>query len=86
VPGVYAGLIDKFPFGQVFGKGLTIKCGQTHAHRYLKPLLALIEEGKIDPSAIITHRMRLDEAPHGYEIFQKKEDECVKIVLKPGMN
>jgi threonine dehydrogenase-like Zn-dependent dehydrogenase len=83
VPGVYAGLIDKFPFGQVFAKALTIKCGQTHAHRYLRPLLERIEKGEIDPSAIITHRMKLDDAPHGYDIFQHKEDGCVKVVLTP---
>jgi threonine dehydrogenase-like Zn-dependent dehydrogenase len=83
LPGVYAGLIDKFPMGQAFGKGLTFKMGQTHAHRYLRPLLERIEKGEIDPAAIITHRMSLDEAPHGYKIFREKQDGCVKIVLKP---
>jgi threonine dehydrogenase-like Zn-dependent dehydrogenase len=83
LPGVYAGLIDKFPMGQAFGKGLTFKMGQTHAQKYLRPLLARIENGEIDPAAIITHRMSLDEAPHGYKIFREKQDGCVKIVLKP---
>ncbi|MBA2635100.1 MAG: glutathione-dependent formaldehyde dehydrogenase [Sphingomonas sp.] len=83
LPGVYAGFIDKFPMGQAFGKGLTFKMGQTHAHRYLRPLLERIEQGEINPAAIITHRMSLDEAPHGYKIFREKQDGCVKIVLKP---
>ncbi len=83
LPGVYAGFIDKFPMGQAFGKGLTLKMGQTHAQRYLRPLLERIEKGEINPGAIITHRMSLDEAPHGYKIFREKKDGCVKIVLKP---
>jgi len=83
VPGVYAGLIDKFPMGQLFAKGCRLVGGQTHAHRYVQPLLERIERGEIDPAAIITHRMRLDEAPHGYSIFQKKQDRCIKIVLTP---
>lgn len=83
VPGVYGGLLDKVPFGAAFSKGLTFKMGQTHMHRYLRPLLERIEHGDIDPSFVITHRMRLDEAPHGYEIFKKKQDSCIKIVLKP---
>jgi threonine dehydrogenase-like Zn-dependent dehydrogenase len=81
VPGVYAGLVDKFPFGQAFAKGLTFRMGQTHAHRYLRPLLRRIESREIDPAAIITHRMHLDDAPHGYEIFQKKQESCIKVVL-----
>ncbi len=83
IPGVYGGLLDKVPFGAAFSKGLTFKMGQTHMHRYLRPLLDRIEHGDIDPSFVITHRMRLDEAPHGYEIFKKKQDSCIKIVLKP---
>ncbi|MDQ4078563.1 MAG: glutathione-dependent formaldehyde dehydrogenase [Chloroflexota bacterium] len=83
IPGVYAGFIDKIPMGAAFNKGLTFKMGQTHVHRYLRPLLERIRQGEIDPSYIITHRMSLDEAPHGYEIFQEKEDNCIKIVLKP---
>ena len=83
VPGVYGGLIDKFPMGAVVNKALTIKSGQTHVHRYMRPLLDRIEKGEIDPTFIITHHMRLDEAAKGYEIFTKKEDECVKIILRP---
>ncbi len=81
--GVYIGLIDKMPWGMAFGKGLTFKMGQTHAHRYMRPLLEKISSGEIDPSEIITHRMRLDEAPEAYKIFGNKEDNCVKVVLRP---
>jgi threonine dehydrogenase-like Zn-dependent dehydrogenase len=83
VPGVYAGFLDKVPFGAVVNKALTIKSGQTHVQRYMKPLLQRIENGEIDPSFVITHRMGLSEAPKGYEIFTKKRDECIKIVLNP---
>ena len=86
VPGVYGGFIDKVPFGSIVNKALTIKSGQTHVHRYMRPLLERIENGEIDPSFIITHRIRLDEAPLGYEVFRNKEDECVKVVMKPGMD
>jgi threonine dehydrogenase-like Zn-dependent dehydrogenase len=81
--GVYGGFIDKIPFGAAFNKGLTLKMGQTHVHRYLRPLLERIERGDIDPSFVITHQMRIDEAPYAYQIFRDKQDECVKIVLKP---
>ena len=60
-----------------------MKTGQTHVHRYLQPLMQLIENGKIDPSLIITHKMSLDEAPHGYDIFRNKKDGCVKVVMNP---
>ena len=83
VPGVYIGLVDKFPLGQAFAKGLTLRMGQTHVHRYLKPLLGRIERGEVDPSAIITHPMSLDDAARGYEIFQKKQNDCIKVVMKP---
>jgi threonine dehydrogenase-like Zn-dependent dehydrogenase len=83
VIGVYGGLVDKFPMGAVMNKGLTIKTGQCHVHRYMRPLLERIQRGEIDPTFVITHRLQLDEAPHGYDIFNNKEDECVKIVLKP---
>ncbi|MBA3945910.1 MAG: glutathione-dependent formaldehyde dehydrogenase [Herpetosiphonaceae bacterium] len=83
IPGVYGGMLDKVPFGAAFGKGLTFKMGQTHVHRYLHPLLERIQKGEIDPSFVITHRMKLDEAPHGYAIFKNKQDNCIKIVLKP---
>src|SRR2546421_5571081 len=83
VPGVYGGFLDKLPFGAAFAKGLTFRMGQTHVHRYLRPLLERIERGEIDPSFVITHRLSLDDAPHGYDIFKHKEDGCIKIVLKP---
>ncbi len=83
VPGVYGGLIDKFPMGAVMNKGLTIKTGQTHMLRYMKPLLALIEQGRIDPSFIITHRGRIEDGPRLYQTFRDKQDECVKCVLQP---
>jgi threonine dehydrogenase-like Zn-dependent dehydrogenase len=83
VAGVYGGFIDKMPFGSVMNRSLTIKTGQTHVHRYLGPLLERIQQGQIDPSFVITHRMRLDEAPDGYEIFNHKQDECIKVVLTP---
>jgi threonine dehydrogenase-like Zn-dependent dehydrogenase len=83
IPGVYGGFLDKLPFGAAFNKGLTLKMGQTHMHRYMRPLLERIEHGDIDPSFVITHTMPLAEAAHGYEIFKKKEDNCIKIVLHP---
>jgi threonine dehydrogenase-like Zn-dependent dehydrogenase len=83
VPGVYGGLLDKFPFGTVVNRSLTIKSGQTHVQRYMRPLLERIQAGEIDPSFIITHRLPLDEAPHGFEIFNNKQDECMKVVLTP---
>ncbi|MGI9114488.1 MAG: glutathione-dependent formaldehyde dehydrogenase [Chthoniobacterales bacterium] len=86
VPGVYGGLLDKFPMGAVVNKALTVKSGQTHVHRYLRPLLQRIERREIDPSYIITHHLSLEDAPKGYDIFCNKEDECVKVVLKPGSN
>ena len=83
-PGVYGGLLDKVPFGAVFSKALTIKTGQTHMHRYMRPLLERVEAGEIDPSFIITHRFHLDEAPHAYEMFRDKENGCIKVVLQPS--
>ncbi len=83
VPGVYGGVVDKLPVGSFMNRSLTLKSGQTHVQRYLKPCLERIEKGEIDPSFLITHRMSLDEAPRAYEMFQEKEDECVKVVLKP---
>ncbi len=84
VPGVYAGLIDKVPFGAVFGKGVTVKMGQTHMHRYLRPLLRLVEEKKIDPSFVVTHRLPLSQAPEAYAKFADKQDGCIKVVLDPA--
>lgn len=83
VPGVYTGFVDKMPMGAFMNKGLTMKTGQTHVHRYFRPLLERIQNGEIDPSYIITHRLKLEDAPHGYEIFKHKKDNCIKIVLKP---
>jgi len=83
VPGVYGGFLDKIPFGAAFSKGLTFKMGQTHVHKYLRPLLELVQQGRIDPSFVITHRLRLDDAPQGYETFKNHEDNCIKIVMKP---
>jgi threonine dehydrogenase-like Zn-dependent dehydrogenase len=82
VIGVYAGFIDKFPMGSLMNRSLTIRAGQCHVQRYLKPLLELIERGAIDPSFVITHRMKLEDAPHGYDIFLHKQEECVKVVLR----
>jgi threonine dehydrogenase-like Zn-dependent dehydrogenase len=84
IPGVYGGFLDKLPFGAVVNKALTIKTGQTHVQRYLKPLLDLIEQGRIDPSFVISHTMPLDKAPEAYAMFRDKQDECIKVVLKPG--
>ena len=83
VAGVYGGFIDKFPMGAIVNRSLTIRSGQTHVHRYMRPLLERMRKGQIDPSFVITHRMRLDDAPEAYEIFNDKEDECMKVVLTP---
>ena len=84
IPGVYGGWLDKFPLGAAFAKGLTLKMGQTHMHRYMPRLLDHIERGNIDPSFIITHRVGLEDAPEMYEAFRAKEDACVKVVMTPG--
>jgi threonine dehydrogenase-like Zn-dependent dehydrogenase len=84
VPGVYGGFLDKVPFGSIVNKALTIRTGQTHVQRYLKPLLELIEQGRIDPSFVISHVLPLEQAPQAYAMFRDKEDECIKVVLKPG--
>src|SRR5205085_5985319 len=81
IPGVYGGLLDKIPMGAAFGKGLTMKMGQTHVHRYLPHLLERIRRAEIDPSYVITHRLRLDDAPSAYKTFRDKEDGCIKVVL-----
>ncbi len=83
VPGVYGGFIDKVPFGSVMNRSLTIKTGQTHVHRYLRPLLARIERGELDPRFVITHRLSLDDGPEAYAMFTKKQHECIKVVLRP---
>ncbi|HVT49697.1 MAG TPA: zinc-dependent alcohol dehydrogenase [Vicinamibacterales bacterium] len=83
IPGVYGGMLDKVPIGAAFAKGLTMRMGQTHVHRYLQPLLALIEQGAIDPSFVVSHRLPLDRAPDGYRMFLEKVDDCTKVVLTP---
>jgi len=83
VIGVYGGVVDMFPAGALMNKGLTIKSGQCHVHRYMKPLYERIKNGDIDPTFIITHRLELGKAPEAYETFKHKQDECVKVVLKP---
>jgi len=83
IPGVYVGSVDKFPLGVAFAKGLTLKMGQTHVQRFTKPLLDLIETGAIDPSFIITHRVKLADGPAAYQTFKNKEDDCVKVVMTP---
>jgi threonine dehydrogenase-like Zn-dependent dehydrogenase len=83
IPGVYGGFIDKVPFGAIVNKALTVRSGQTHVQRYLRPLLERVMNGEIDPSFVVTHRLPLEEAPRAYDMFMKKENECVKVVLKP---
>ena len=84
IPGVYGGFIDKVPMGAAFNKGLTLKMGQTHVHKYLPRLLRQIDNGDIDPSFVITHRVPLERAPEMYYTFREKKDGCVKVVLKPN--
>ena len=79
--GVYAGFVDKFPLGAMMNRGLTIKAAQCHVHRYMKPLLERIERGEIDPSFVVSHRMNLNEAAQGYDMFMHKQDEVMKIVM-----
>ncbi|OLV18252.1 zinc-dependent alcohol dehydrogenase [Deinococcus marmoris] len=83
MPGVYGGLVDKLPLGAAFSKGLTLKMGQTHTHRYVRPLLGRIQEGEIDPSFVITHRAPLSKGPELYKTFREKHDGCIKVVLDP---
>jgi threonine dehydrogenase-like Zn-dependent dehydrogenase len=84
IPGVYGGFLDKIPFGSIMNRALTLKTGQTHMQRYMQPLLERIERGEIDPSFIITHRLRLQDAPGAYKTFRDKQDECIKVVLNPN--
>ncbi len=80
--GVYAGFMDKFPIGALMNRGLTIKTGQCHVHRYMKPLLERIERGEIDPSFVVSHHMNLDDAPKGYAMFNDKLDDVMKIIMR----
>ena len=84
VPGVYGGFLDKFNFGAAFGKGLTLKMGQTHMHKYMPRLLSAVEEGKIDPSFVISHKLKLSEAPTAYANFNTEKDTWRKVVLSPN--
>ena len=83
IPGVYGGFLDKVPFGSIVNKALTVRSGQTHVQRYLKPLLQLVEEKKIDPSFVITHRCGLEDGPKMYDTFKAKKDGCIKVVMHP---
>ena len=83
IPGVYIGYADKIPLGTIMNKGLTIKTGQTHVHKYVPRLLDFIRQGKIDPSFVITHKVPLDKAPEMYKTFRDKKDGCIKVVLQP---
>jgi threonine dehydrogenase-like Zn-dependent dehydrogenase len=81
IPGVYGGLLDKIPFGAAFGKGLTMKMGQTHTQRYMKPLLDRILKDEIDPSFVISHRIKIEQGPDAYKTFHQDKDECVKVII-----
>ncbi|MFO7321260.1 MAG: zinc-dependent alcohol dehydrogenase [Chloroflexota bacterium] len=85
IPGVYGGFLDKIPMGAAFNKGLTMRMGQTHVHRYVQPLIERIQHGEIDPAFVITHHVPLEKAPEMYKTFRDKKDSCIKVVLKPGM-
>ncbi|HEY0868603.1 MAG TPA: zinc-dependent alcohol dehydrogenase [Fimbriimonas sp.] len=84
IPGVYGGIIDGVNFGSAFNKGLTFKMGQTHVQKYMQPLMERVQRGDIDPSFVISHQASLEEAPKMYETFKWKQDECMKVVMKPA--
>jgi threonine dehydrogenase-like Zn-dependent dehydrogenase len=84
IVGVYGGFMDKFPIGSIMNRSLTIKTGQTHVQRYMRPLLERIQNGDIDPTFVITHTLPLEQAAHGYDLFKHKRDDCEKVILKPG--
>ena len=83
MPGVYGGFADAIPLGAIMQKGLTVRTGQTHVQKYTQPLLDMIQEGKIDTTFLISHRLSLSEGPDGYKGFKEKQDEFTKVVLKP---
>jgi threonine dehydrogenase-like Zn-dependent dehydrogenase len=83
IPGVYGGMADKFPIGALMEKGLSVKSGQTHVQKYMPELLKLILDGKLDTTFLISHRLPLEEAPHGYKIFKEQQNDVTKVVLKP---
>jgi threonine dehydrogenase-like Zn-dependent dehydrogenase len=84
IPGVYGGLLDNVPFGALMNKGLTVRTGQTHVNRWADDLLRRIEEGQIDPSFVITHKVSLGDGPKMYKTFREKLDGCVKVFLRPN--
>jgi threonine dehydrogenase-like Zn-dependent dehydrogenase len=84
IPGVYGGMADKFPLGALMEKGLTVKTGQTHVQRYTHELLKRVLDGEIDTTFLISHRLPLEDAAHGYKLFKDQPNETTKIVLKPG--
>jgi threonine dehydrogenase-like Zn-dependent dehydrogenase len=83
VIGAYGGLTDKFPAGAFMNRSLTLRAGQCHVQRYMRRLLGHIESGELDPPRVITHRLPLEEAPRGYDIFKNREENCEKVVLTP---
>jgi threonine dehydrogenase-like Zn-dependent dehydrogenase len=83
IPGVYSGFVDIVPMGSLMNRSITVRTGQTHVHRYLRPLLERIEKKEIDPTFVVTHRLPLADAPKAFQIFSEKQDECIKVVLKP---
>jgi threonine dehydrogenase-like Zn-dependent dehydrogenase len=84
IVGVYGGYLDKIPFGSAINRGLTFRMAQTPVQAYMKKLLKHIEDGDIDPSFVITHRASLEDAPELYRVFNEKQDNCVKVVLRPN--
>jgi threonine dehydrogenase-like Zn-dependent dehydrogenase len=85
LPGVYGGFVDKFPIGALMEKGLQVKSGQTHVQKYMPKLLEMIGKGEVDTTFLISHRLPLDQAPEGYKMFKNDQNDCTKVVLKPGM-
>ena len=83
IPGVYGGLVDKMPMGAMMNKGLTVRTGQTHVNRWTDDLVKRIDDGQIDPSFVITHRVKLEQGPEMYKTFRDKKDNCIKVVLRP---
>ncbi|GAC1614933.1 MAG: hypothetical protein NVS4B5_04090 [Vulcanimicrobiaceae bacterium] len=81
IPGVYVGLVDLFPLGQIFAKGLRVRTGQTNVHKYVPLLMEHIANGRIRPETVISHRFRLEDAPEAYDLFMHKADNCEKVVL-----
>jgi threonine dehydrogenase-like Zn-dependent dehydrogenase len=81
---VYGGFIDKFPMGAIVNRSLTLRSGQCHVHKYLRPLLERIQRGELDSSFVITHRLPLEDAPQAYSMFLRKQDDCEKVVLRPS--